>query len=147
MYHSGLPLHIKPFFGHLPPQKLTTDTLREYRDRDPAKERKKPEDRLVQRNLALRTEDEWQTPPLGSLLPHAQRGKRPDWIPSGGKFKELHEALPHAGAKALAAASFYTGVRKGELTKVNWDQVDFEVRSVTSSTPKARRCSLTKVTG
>ena len=64
-----------------------------------------------------------------------------------GKFKELNEALPHAGAKALAAASFYTGVRKGELTKVNWDQVDFEVRSVTSSTPKARRCSLTKVTG
>jgi integrase len=43
------------------------------------------------------------------------------------KFKELYKALPYAGAKALAAASFYTGVRKGELTKVNWDQVDFEV--------------------
>jgi uncharacterized protein (DUF2384 family) len=27
----------------------------------------------------------------------------------------------------LAAASFYTGVRKGEQTKLNWDQVDFEV--------------------
>jgi len=35
--------------------------------------------------------------------------------------------LPYCGAKALAASSFYTGVRKGELTKVNWDQVDFKV--------------------
>jgi integrase len=33
----------------------------------------------------------------------------------------------NVGAKALAAASFYTGVRKGELTKVNWDPVDFNV--------------------
>ena len=43
------------------------------------------------------------------------------------QFRDLYEALPYLGAKALAATSFYTGVRKGELTKVNWDQVDFEV--------------------
>jgi integrase len=32
----------------------------------------------------------------------------------------------YAGLPALAACSFYTGVRKGELRKVNWDDVDFE---------------------
>lgn len=33
MYHAGLDLHIKPFFGHLSPQKLSTDMLREYREK------------------------------------------------------------------------------------------------------------------
>ena len=33
MYHAGLELHVKPFFGKLTPQRLTTEMLRQYREK------------------------------------------------------------------------------------------------------------------
>jgi integrase len=146
MYHSGLDLHIKPFFGHLPPQKLSTDMLREYREkrsRERAKKYSKTgsfslEKRVSQTTInrelaglrgalhyALKTNSKLHFP-VPYFPMHKEKNVRTGFLREG-KFQELYDALPYAGAKALAAASFYTGVRKGELTKVNWDQVDFEV--------------------
>jgi integrase len=146
MYHSALDLHVKPFFGHLAPQKLSTDMLREYREkraREQAKKysktgsfslEKRVSQTTINRELAgLRGALHYALKTNGKLhfsVPyfpmHKEKNVRTGFLREE-KFKELYQALPYAGAKALAAASFYTGVRKGELTKLNWDQVDFEV--------------------
>ena len=146
MYHSALDLHVKPFFGHLAPQKLTTDMLRDYREkrsREKVRRYSKTGSFSLERRIGQATINRELAGLRGALryalktnsrlhfsIPyfpmHKERNARSGFL-RAEKFKELYDALPYAGAKALAAASFHTGVRKGELTKVNWDQVDFEV--------------------
>jgi integrase len=146
MYHAALDLHIKPFFGHLPPQKLSTDMLREYREKR-SRERARKYSKTGSFSLARRVSQTTINRELAGLrgalhyalktnsklhfsVPyfpmHREKNVRTGFLREE-KFMELYDALPYAGAKALAAAAFYTGVRKGELTKVNWDQMDFEV--------------------
>jgi integrase len=47
------------------------------------------------------------------------------------RFEKLFWKLPYCGIRALAASSFYTGVRNGELRRVNWEQVDFTAGVIT----------------
>ena len=146
MYQAALELHVKPFFGRLAPQKLTTEMLRQYREkrcRETVQKYSKTglfdtgkpvTQSSINRELAgLRAALHYALKVNNRLhfhVPHFPMSKEKN-VRTGflreDKFKELYKALPYAGVKALAATSFYTGVRKGELTKVNWDQVDFEV--------------------
>jgi integrase len=50
---------------------------------------------------------------------------------SEAEFERLYQVLPYPGLQALAACSFYTGVRKGELTAVDWPQVDLNAGVIT----------------
>jgi integrase len=58
---------------------------------------------------------------------------------SEAEFERLYRVLPYAGLRALAACSFYTGVRKGELTAVDWPQVDFDHGVITIFDTKNKR--------
>jgi integrase len=146
MYQAALELHVKPFFGKLAPQKLTTELLRQYRDKRSREtvqkysktglfDTGKPVAQAsINRELAgLRAALRYALKVDHRLhfhVPHFPMSKEKN-VRTGflreDKFKELYDALPYAGVRALAASSFYTGVRRGELTKVNWDQVDFQV--------------------
>ena len=47
------------------------------------------------------------------------------------EFERLYRVLPYPGLRALAACSFYTGVRKGELIAVDWPHVDLNASLIT----------------
>jgi integrase len=146
MYKAALQLHVKPFFGKFAPQKLTTELLRRYRNKCSREtvqkyaktglfDTGKPVTQAsINRELvglraalryALKVDHR-----LHFHVPHFPLSKEKN-VRTGflreDKSKELYNALPYPGVRALAASSFYTGVRRGELTKVNWDQVDFPV--------------------
>ena len=124
MYHSALDLHVKPFFGHLAPQKLSTDMLREYREkrsRERAKKYSKTGSFSLEKCVSPTTINRELAGLRGALhyarktnsklhfsVPyfpmHKEKNVRTGFLREE-KFNELYGALPYAGAKALAAAS------------------------------------------
>jgi integrase len=49
---------------------------------------------------------------------------------SDEQYAKLRDALPQE-LKALFVTAYLTGIRKGELLAINWNQVDFELRAIT----------------
>ena len=145
MYRAAF-AHVKPVFGHLKPGKLTTDMLRAYREKREKEtvhkfNRKtsasfdtgKPVSQTtINRELgALRSALNYAQETDSSIrfyIPHfpmpKENNTRKGYL-KDERFDQLCKSLPYAGVRALSASSFYTGVRTGELTAANWDDVDF----------------------
>jgi integrase len=139
------------------PEKLTTPQLQKYREKrakdftlivkrdkngsigkDPNPERRVGQS-TINRELAvlraslkyiLKTNQQVYFPLPLFPMTDERRNVRKGFL-SEQQFRLRYDKLPYWGVKALTAASFYTGVRRGELRLINWDQVDFRAGVIT----------------
>ena len=128
--------NIRPFFGHIPARRLSTDRMEEYREKRTAEGRT---DATVNRELSiLRTafhNGRKRTPPKVLVVPGFLRWSRKPMIRKGfltdQQYKALRDALPGGALKPVFITGYLTGIRKSELLKITWPQVDFESRLIT----------------
>jgi integrase len=126
--------NIRPFFGKLKAQRLTTDLMDKYRAKRKAE---KCADATVNRELSiLRTSfhnARKRTPPKVLVVPYfpmvAETTIRKGFLTDEQHDKLLSE-LPEE-LKALYLTGYITGLRRGEITGIKWDQVDFEAALIT----------------
>jgi len=126
--------NIRPFFGKLKAQRLTTDLMDKYRAKRRAE---KVSDATVNRELSiLRTSfhnARKRTPPKVLVVPYfpivAETTIRKGFLTDEQHDKLLAE-LPEE-LKALYLTGYITGLRRGEITGIQWDQVDFEAGLIT----------------
>jgi integrase len=126
--------NIRPFFGAFKAQKLSTDHMERYRA-----ERKETgrSDATVNRELSiLRTafhNARKRTPPKVVVVPYfpmvAETTVRKGFL-SDEQYESLRDSLPPE-LKALFVTAYITGMRKGEITIIQWPQVDFEASLIT----------------
>ena len=143
-YQSEL---LKETFGLLPPAKLTTDMLSDYRDArtkqfvkhftggaDLAKLGRKITETSVNRELGLlrsaMRDMAKRRPNLIPSLPYfpmeSERDNTRKGFLSEADFRDrLFPELPRH-LKVLAACAFYAGGRKSEWLRLDWPEVDFE---------------------
>lgn len=126
--------NIRPFFGKLKAQRLSTDHMDAYREMRRANGRT---DATVNRELSiLRTafhNARKRTPPKVISVPYfpmiEETTVRKGFL-TDHQYSELRDSLPDE-LRPLFVVAYLTGVRKGELLAVTWDQVDFESRVIT----------------
>jgi integrase len=126
--------NIRPFFGHIPARRLSTDRMEEYREKRTAEGRT---DATVNRELSiLRTafhNGRKRTPPKVLVVPYFPMVKettiRKGFL-TDQQYAALRDALPEE-LKAVFITGYLAGVRKSELLKITWPQVDFEGRLIT----------------
>jgi integrase len=154
-YRCHIENELVPAFGTLKPERLSTDHLRKYREKRRAESalkcirtragvKKLPmshrtvSDSTINRELsvlraamnhAVKTGDGVSFP-----IPHfpmvREKTIRKGFL-NEDAFEKQFWALPYWGVRALAAVSFYTGIRRGELTKIDWPQIDFRAMVIT----------------
>ena len=126
--------NIRPFFGAMKAQRLTTDNMDAYRAHRKAQGRS---DSTVNRELSiLRTafhNARKRTPPKVNAVPYfpivAETVVRKGFL-SDAQYAAVLHALPQE-LKALFVTAYLTGIRRGELLAVQWAQVDFESSQIT----------------
>lgn len=126
--------NIRPFFGNLKAQRLTTDHMDRYREKRKGEGRS---DATANRELSiLRTafhNARKRTPPKVLVVPYfpivAETNIRKGFL-SDEQYDKLRDALP-AELKALFVTGYITGLRRGEITAIQWPQVDFEAGLIT----------------
>jgi integrase len=126
--------NIRPFFGKLRAQRLSTDHMDEYRKKRTAEGRS---DATVNRELSiLRTafhNGRKRTPPKVFVVPYfpmVQETTVRKGFLTDSQYSDVRDALP-ADLKALFVTAYLTGIRRGELLAVTWPQVDFELKVIT----------------
>lgn len=122
--------NLRPYFGNTRAARLSTDLMDKYRVK------RTDEDGVahstVNRELSiLRTSfhnARKRTPPKVNLIPYFPMVKettvRKGFL-SDDTYAKLRDALEHE-LKALFVCGYVTGIRKSELTDIQWPQVDFE---------------------
>jgi integrase len=138
---------LKPYFGLLPPAKLTTDMLSDYRDKrakecvvmhngpngEPKKLKRLVSETTINRELgllrsALRDMAK-RRPKLIPSLPYFPMESERDNVRQGFVTEEefITKLLPELPRhlRALGACAFYCGGRKSEWLRVDWADVDF----------------------
>jgi len=126
--------NIRPFFGNLKAQRLSTDLMDKYREKRKGQGRS---DATVNRELSiLRTafhNARKRTPPKVLIVPYfpmvAETNIRKGFL-SDEQYDRLRDELP-AELKALFVTGYITGLRRGEITAIQWPQVDFEAGLIT----------------
>jgi len=126
--------NIRPFFGKTRAQRLTTDLMDKYREKRKGEGRS---DSTVNRELSiLRTafhNARKRTPPKVLVVPYfpmvAETNIRKGFL-TDEQYDKLRDELPH-DLKALFVTAYITGLRRGEITAIQWPQVDFEAGMIT----------------
>ena len=126
--------NIRPFFGKIKAQRLTTDLMDKYREKRKGEGRS---DATANRELSiLRTSfhnARKRTPPKVLVVPYfpivAETNIRKGFL-SDEQYDKLRDELP-AELKALFVTGYITGLRRGEITAIHWPQVDFEAGQIT----------------
>lgn len=126
--------NIRPFFGAMRAQRLTTDHMEEYRAKRKAEGRA---DSTVNRELSVLriafNNGRKRTPPKVVAMPYfpivQETNVRKGFL-SDQQYADLRDALPEE-IRALFITAYITGIRKGELLITTWQQVDFESRLIT----------------
>jgi integrase len=139
---------LKKTFGLIPPAKLTTDMLTDYRDArekenvvnangpdgNPVKLARKVTDTSINRELGLlrsaMRDMAKRRPKLIPALPYfpmeSERGNvRKGFLSEEDFTNKLYPELPRH-LKVLAACAFFAGGRKSEWLRIDWSDVDFE---------------------
>lgn len=132
IYTMTVNANLRPFFGDLKATKVKTEDFKRYRTRRMTVDG--VADATVNRELtALRAafyDGSEHTPPKVNSVPNfkpamvQERYSRQGFLDDKG-YKGMKEQLP-AYLRPLFVVAYFTGVRKGELLKVRWHQVDFE---------------------
>jgi integrase len=126
--------NIRPFFGKIKAQRLTTDLMDKYREKRIGEGRS---DATANRELSiLRTSfhnARKRTPPKVLVVPYfpivAETNIRKGFL-SDEQYDKLRDELP-SELKALFVTGYITGLRRGEITAIQWPQVDFEAGLIT----------------
>jgi integrase len=126
--------NIRPFFGNLKAQRLTTDQMDKYREKRKGQGRS---DATANRELSiLRTafhNARKRTPPKVLIVPYfpivAETNIRKGFL-TDEQYDSLRDELP-GELKALFVTGYITGLRRGEITAIQWPQVDFEAGLIT----------------
>lgn len=126
--------NIRPFFGHIPARRLSTDLMEEYREKRKAEGRT---DATANRELSiLRTafhNARKRTPPKVVAVPYFPMVKettiRKGFL-TDQQYTVLRDALPEE-LKPVFIVGYLAGIRKSELLAITWPQVDFESRLIT----------------
>src|SRR5579863_240854 len=126
--------NIRPFFGKIKAQRLTTDLMDKYREKRKGEGRS---DATANRELSiLRTSfhnARKRTPPKVLIVPYfpivAETNIRKGFL-TDEQYDKLRDELP-AELKALFVTGYITGLRRGEITAIQWPQVDFEAGLIT----------------
>jgi integrase len=126
--------NIRPFFGKIKAQRLTTDLMDKYREKRKGEGRS---DATANRELSiLRTSfhnARKRTPPKVLVVPYfpivAETNIRKGFL-TDEQYDSLRDELP-AELKALFVTGYITGLRRGEITAIQWPQVDFEAGLIT----------------
>jgi integrase len=132
---------LRPFFGTLKAQKVTSDTLRDYRRIRTAEGRSES---TANRELALVRiafrNGQKCTPQKVLMVPHFPMAKeeniRTGFLRDDQYSKLLNELPPEL--KPLFVTAYETGVRLGELLAIRWGQVDFESGSIALETGETK---------
>jgi integrase len=120
---------LRPAFGKVRAARLSTDLMDRYREKRTADGRT---DATVNRELSiLRTafhNARKRTPPKVNIVPYFPMVKettiRKGFL-TDKQYAELRDALEDE-LKPLYISAYVSGIRKGELTPIQWPQVDFE---------------------
>lgn len=126
--------NIRPFFGKIKAQRLTTDLMDKYREKRKGEGRS---DATANRELSiLRTSfhnARKRTPPKVLIVPYfpivAETNIRKGFL-TDEQYDSLRDELP-AELKGLFVTGYITGLRRGEITAIQWPQVDFEAGLIT----------------
>src|SRR5882724_7641078 len=125
---------IRPFFGAMRAKRLATDHMDDYRTKRKADG---CSDATVNRELSiLRTafhNARKRTPPKVLTVPYfpmmQETTVRKGFL-TDQQYAVLRDALPEE-IRPVFIVGYITGIRKGELLRITWPQVDFESRLVT----------------
>lgn len=125
--------NIRPFFGKIKAKRLTTATIEHYRER---RLKDGISDATANRELALvRTAlymARKRTPPKVLNVPYFPM-KPETTIRQGfledAQYVKLRDELPPE-LRPLFVVAYGTGVRRGELLRTRWEQVDFESEEI-----------------
>jgi integrase len=128
--------NIRPFFGKIRAQRLTTDMMDRYREKRKGEGRS---DATANRELSiLRTafhNARKRTPPKVVVVPYfpivAETNIRKGFM-TDQQYDALLAELPQE-LKALFVTGYITGMRRGEITAIQWPQIDFEAGLITLS--------------
>ena len=121
--------NIRPAFGNVRAARLTTDLMDRYREKRLAEGRA---DATVNRELSImRTafhNARKRTPPKVNIVPYFPMVKettvRKGFLTDQQYTDLLKALLPEL--RSIFVCGYVTGIRKGELTDIQWHQVDFE---------------------
>jgi integrase len=132
---------LRPFFGALKAQKVTSDTLREYRRACLAAGRSETtaNRELTLVRIAYRNGLKC-TPPKVLAVPHfpmAQEDNARKGFLRDDQYAALLSELP-AELKPLFVTAYETGIRKGELLAIRWGQLDFEAGFIALETGETK---------
>ena len=126
--------NVRPFFGKIRAHRLTTDLMDRYRAQRKAEGRS---DATVNRELGLVRmafhQGRKRTPPKVHVVPYFPMVRETN-VRSGfvtdQQYTSLRDALP-SELKPLFVAAYVTGMRRGELAGIRWEQVDFDAGLIT----------------
>jgi integrase len=125
--------HVKPTVGSLLAVRFGARQVRAYiEDRRTAGASNPTINRelsIIRRGFHLSLKED---PPLVTKIPYIPKleedNARQGFL-TPGQYEDLIRALPDR-LKALFAIAYHVGTRKGELRRLEWDQVDFEERLI-----------------
>ena len=121
--------NLRPSFGKVRAARLSTDLMDRYREKRTGEGRT---DATVNRELSImRTafhNARKRTPPKVNVVPYFPMVKettvRKGFL-TDKQYADLRDALLQE-LKPLFVCGYITGIRKGELTEIQWQQLDFE---------------------
>jgi len=143
-------LHLLPYFGHLKASLISTSSIQKYVAK---RQQEKASNGTINRELTLLGRAFNLAKQSGKLVhvPHVPKLKENN-VRKGffepEQFRSVHKHLPEY-LKPLAHFAYLTGWRKGEITSLEWRQVDFEAGRValevgTTKNEEARSFPLTQ---
>jgi integrase len=128
-------LHLRPAFGNVLAEKLTSDQIdafilqKKRADYAPASINRYLE-ALTRAYTIARDE---RTPPLVRVMPKIEMLDESDNVREGFLSAEQYEALLAElpfHQKTLLVLGYHLGMRRGELIRLRWDQVDWNANSI-----------------
>ena len=129
IWNAVVEKNLRPSFGKVRAARLSTDLMDRYREKRTGQGRT---DATVNRELSImRTafhNARKRTPPKVNVVPYFPMVKETT-VRKGFLTDEQYAALRDAlldELKALFVSAYITGIRKGELTDIQWPQLDLE---------------------
>lgn len=121
--------HLRPWFGHLHADKVTTGTINAYIG---ARRKAGIRNATINRELSLLRRSynlaRQHEPPLVQTVPRipklAEDAPRQGFF-NHDEYRRLHDALP-SHVKPILTFAYYTGTRRGEILSLRWDHVDLD---------------------
>jgi integrase len=128
-------LHLRPAFGNLLAEKLTSDHIDEFITQ---KKQAEYANASINRYLEALTRAytiarEERTPPLVKIIPKIEMLDESDNVREGFLTREQYEALLAelpSHLQTLLVLGYHLGMRRSELVKLRWDQVDWHANSI-----------------